>query len=79
MPHVAVKLAAVPPLVEFVKATEICSAPAVATTPVGAPGAVTAVPELAVMLYFCSRVTTVVDVAVTQAPDVAAKRWIKPA
>ena len=79
MPHVAVKLAAVPPLVEFVKATEICSAPAVATTPVGAPGAVAVVPELAVMLYFCSRVVPVLGVVVGQTPAVAAKRWIKPA
>jgi hypothetical protein len=38
--HVAVKLAAVPPLDDAVKATEICPAPAVATTLVGAPGAV---------------------------------------
>ena len=37
--HVAVKLAAVPPLVDDVKATEICVAPAVTEVTVGAPGA----------------------------------------
>ena len=77
--HVAVKLVAVPPLVEGVKATEICAAPAVATTLVGVPGAVTVVSELAVMLYFCSRVVPVLGVVVGQTPDVAAERWIKPA
>ena len=38
--HVAVKLAAVPPLVDAVKATVICAAPAVAGVSVGVPGTV---------------------------------------
>jgi len=42
VPHVAVKLAAVPPLVEFVKFTVTCVAPAATEVTVGAPGAVTA-------------------------------------
>ena len=77
VPHVAVKLAAVPPLVDAVKVTEICESPFVATTLVGATGAATA--AVAVMLYFCNRVVPVVGVVVGQTPDVAAERWIKPA
>ena len=62
--HVAVKLVAVPPLVDAVKATEICPAPAVTEVTVGMPGAVTVVPEPTVMLYFCNRVVPVVGVVV---------------
>jgi len=39
--QVAVKLVAVPPLVDAVNATEICPAPAVTDVMVGTPGAVT--------------------------------------
>ena len=42
VPHVAVKLVAVPPLVEFAKATVICAEPAVTELIVGVPGLVTA-------------------------------------
>ena len=59
-----------------VNATLACAAPAVAATPVGAPGAVAA--ALAVMLYYCTRVVPLVGVAVGQTPDVAAERWMKP-
>jgi hypothetical protein len=40
--HVAVKLVAVPPLVDCVKATVICEVPAVTELMVGAPGTVIA-------------------------------------
>jgi hypothetical protein len=40
VPHVAVKVAAVPPLVDAVKATVICALPTVAAPMVGAPGTV---------------------------------------
>ena len=59
-----------------VNATLACAAPTLATTLVGAPGAVA--PALAVMLYFCTRVVPLVGVAVGQTPDVAAERWMKP-
>jgi hypothetical protein len=39
--HVAVKLAAVPPLVDAVNATEICAGPAVTEVTVGTPGSLT--------------------------------------
>jgi hypothetical protein len=71
-------MAELPVDVGAVNATLACAAPAVATTLVGAPGAVVVVPELAVMLYFCSRVVPLVGVAVGQTPDVAAERWMKP-
>ena len=49
VPHVAVKVAAVPPLADFVKATEICAAPAVAVPMVGAFGTAIGVAELLVV------------------------------
>ena len=77
-PHVAVKVAAVPPLVEAVKTTVICVAPAVTEVILGVPG-FTVAAAVAVMLYFCNRVVPVVGVVVGQTPDVAAERWMKPA
>ena len=53
--------------------------PAVAAPIVGAPGTVALVPELAVMLYFCTLVVPLVGVVLGHAPEVAAERWIKPA
>jgi hypothetical protein len=66
VPHVAVKLSAVPPLVDAVKATEICAAPAVATTLVGVPGAVTAAVGVTEALLVEAVLVPLVLVAVTE-------------
>ena len=66
-----------PPLeLGAVNAMLALASPAVAAPMVGAPGAVALVPELAVMVYFCTRVVPVVGVVVGHAPELAADRWI---
>jgi hypothetical protein len=64
--HVAVKLAAVPPLVDDVKATEICVAPAVTEVTVGTPGAVTAAVGVTEALLVEAALVPMVLVAVTE-------------